>query len=325
MLDINIDNGIVYSTFERDPFSGRNDKKYFLKNKTFNENNITTFPIKYENGYVHSYNQDGMKLCHTDSNRTQSLFEKMTDNIYFNSIKSNDISKHHINTTFPIIFNNKLGLMDINNNFFNVSNIEENDFINSKMCAVGINIFTLFLCKSHFYIVKNNFDIVVKVSTDNELSDIDFGRVTDNTFSLMVKDNFRTGIFTYDNSIALQDKVFYNISYETTIDENNTLYCVNLGEFLIIKEETRHYYKANKELPSKIVYYNDKIHLVDERISIEIDKTAGSKFTNNGIFFNRNLYDINSYKTYNLNNERIVSNSNLSNIHKIEVEKSLYY
>ena len=324
MLDINIDNGIVYSTFDRDPFSGRNDKKYFLKNKTFNENNITTFPIKYENGYVHSYNQDGMKLCHTDSNRTQSLFEKMSDNIHINSIKSNDISKHHINSIFPLIFNNKLGLMDIDNNFFNVSNIEEKDFINSKMCSVGINIFTVFLCKNHFYIVKNNFDMIAKVSTDNELSKIDFGEVTDNTFSLMVIDNMRTGIFTFDNYLNLQDKVFYNINYETTIDENNTLYCANFGEYFIIKDEARQYYNANKELPSKIVYYNGKIHLVDERIHIEIDKSVGSKFTNNGIIFNRNLYDINSYKTYNLTSEIIISNSNLLNMNKIEVEKSLY-
>jgi len=323
MLELNVDTGnIVYSSFERDPKSGQNYKKYFLKNEVFLEKNVTTFPIKYDNGYIYSYSNDGMKFCYY-KNKSFTLYDNISDNFIMKSNKNNDISNHY-QSYIPMIYNGNLGLLDYKNERIKSYKIDDDILISTKSIKINDNEFYFYLFDKCFYIVRNGFDKVLKLSTGNKLKRLEIGKVSSDEFSIMVVDSIRTGIFSFSLLLNLSKKQFYNVSYESTIDEDNILYWIDNNEYNIVSNTERKVYKANKKLPSAISKIENSIIFIDETDKLVVPKTIGSKFIFKDYVFSRTLIDIVQYKNYDLNYEYVVATSNLHKLKNIEVVNSLY-
>ena len=324
MLELNYDNGLVYSTFIRDAHTGRNQKKYFLKNKTCLEENITTFPINYDmHSYIFSTTRDGLKLCLSTS--VDSLFyDNLDDEIVFKSNKNNDISEHYM-TEIPIMYNKRVSLINLEERKIFASHTFYNKVKSTKSIKVGSHNFYFYLFDTHFLIIRDKFSKVVKLSTDNNLERLEVGNIGNDSFSLMVVDSERTGLFTFNLELSLSKKMFYNISQEATIDEDNTMYFVKDDTMTVITSDKQYRYKSNKNLPNKIFKKFDKVILVDERTQLVFKSIMGNEIDQKGYYLTREIYEPQGFPNYNLKSETVLDSIDVIKVKKVETDKSLYF
>ena len=315
MLNHNYDNGVCYSFFSVNPQNGNRQKIYNVNNKSLKETHfITHFPVKHNDEYVFSINYDGLKLS-THKDDTKIYYSDKSDNIIYQSFKSNPNSDTSRQNIFPILFNGSIGIADIlHKKFKSTVDTFGSRFIKGIFVEKEI---MLYVFEDYFILSHLPLFFLHKFSFGEKIKDIDVGKNNKEEFSLCVTTETKTSYIKLDKvAFNILDREQYYVSGDSTITDTDEIYTVTKNHLHKLGRTT---HSSNLELPTNIFTDNDNIILQDEHLFINTTKDFGRMIKFENFVLTRENSILEGFKNFDISVETIstVSEMKLMTIDKI--------